>query len=479
MIGDPQYAWPLPLPVHHNRLMQVEAATSVDEVAVKVTLNDIHRRFTLAEANHTELLKTVRSLFGLAKSESLHLWWVDEDGDNCCLDHEAELIEAVRWARNNCNGLLKVRGRFGSDSGPHASFNRSVKPAFNDYYDTSSSSGTDEYENDCGSAMYESESEYDSVNAYPYVRAEHLDDVYNDASSDTETEEPSTPIGAVAYYTPIASLPGVLLRELEDREMEEGLLGRPDFTIATSIFADDALSWHQTSSTQYEPADTKQMGTQIAPKMSEQCIQTDLISFTQTARPSVTTQSVQTVIITKTACTSTPAPTFTASSTQCDAAETTTTIVQRSPTTSASSTQTTPETNESSTRPAPKSTSTSTQSSSTETTDSYTQYDSTSVDVRSGPDGDESSQQKRFKAVGFSHAVSIPIVEEHEEGEVEDETERPGSPYPHEESDEEGDALLNDERDGEPEAEEEEESERVKVNNAIDALQSPGDFVLV
>ncbi|KAJ3161693.1 hypothetical protein HDU86_006463 [Geranomyces michiganensis] len=358
MIGDTSlsYAWPTTVAAPSSPFAD---STSL---AVKVSLDGTIRRFSLISIDHTELVATVRTLYGLSQEVTLSLSWIDEEGDECRLDHEPELAEAARCARRNAAGLLKLHGHI--------------------------------------------------------MEQGRLGDLFTDDISDSDDSDDEAHPGLPgAFYTAIPPH-NALIREIEESEMEEGLL-------PAAVFTNGDL-WSKSVSCQHEASSVRPMGTQATTSTHEQSIQVNLISLTSATASSTAPRCIST----RTVSTETPrAPSVTTTNmgTQCDH---TNYIVAKA------------------------------------TQDRETQHfaaaSTTAVDVRCGPDGDSTEvSNRRYKTVGFSHSVKIPSI-------VEEEDELSHSPYPHDESDEENEELLSNE-----EGDEEEE-----VMNSSN-VTSPGEFVMV
>ncbi|KAI8826964.1 uncharacterized protein EV422DRAFT_616369 [Fimicolochytrium jonesii] len=166
------------------------------DVSAKITVDGITRRFTLLTADYTDLLATVRSLYSLKADKDLTLSWIDEEGDECRIDQQIELQEAIRCVNHNGERapILKLKGLTVSRS-------------------------------------YRSVQLFESYNSDD-VSDNASDDSSDDGDSDFDNED-TAHLTAGAYYQPLSSLPGTLMGEMEDREMEEGLLA-------------SAMGWKQT-----------------------------------------------------------------------------------------------------------------------------------------------------------------------------------------------------------------------------------------
>ncbi|KAI8918185.1 hypothetical protein DFJ77DRAFT_454694 [Powellomyces hirtus] len=434
MIGDASmsYAWPMSFPTVESYL-PLEGAT--EELAVKVTLKDTIRRFSLATIDHTELLATVRSLFGLSDQLALSLSWIDDEGDECRLDHEAELVEAARFAKQT--NLLRL----------HASLTeRAERIGLFSENDSNSNNSDSESEDDHG----EGGAERDHTKGYEQY----------ESASDSD-DEPHSGI-PTAYYTPLSSTATALIREMEDREMEEGLL--PAGMSGSMLMMDDhhmmTAPWYRSVSCQSDNTHLHgprtPVGVQASTITHEQSIQVNLINLTQPATYAPpTSRDTKHITVTKV-----------------------TTAIQATRMTSDASTEVIPRTTYDMAcqydPPSPAIASTSTQCETTTTSrvDKETQHFNTvCIDARSGPDAIMRTTQRRYKNVDFSHSIRIPTITE-EAGDADEATDhdsdgdQPRSPYPREASDEESDGLLEEENEEGDEHETEETA-------------SPAEFVMV
>ncbi|KAI8593956.1 hypothetical protein BDZ88DRAFT_485598 [Geranomyces variabilis] len=349
MIGDASlaYAWPTPSPLQAS-------LTDLTYLPVKVSLDGTVRRFSLTSIDHTELLATVRTLYGLSDEIELALSWMDEEGDECRLDHEAELAEAARCARRHVTGLLKLRG--------HAVERAQPTDLFRDDISDSSDSDNEESDNE---------------------------------------EYPGLP---GAFYTAIPPH-NALIREIEESEMEEGLL--------PALFTD---GWSKSVSCQHD-ASVHPMAIQATTTTREQSVQANLITLFGA--------SLASTITTRTVSTETP----------------------RTPSVATVGTDMQIETTDMGTQ-CERAITNATQDKETQ---HFAAASTIAVDVRCGPDSDSAEpSNRRYKTVGFSHTVKIPSILE-EEDELH-------SPYPRDESDDESEELLSNE---EEEDEEEERSANV------------------
>ncbi|KAJ3023993.1 hypothetical protein HKX48_008607 [Thoreauomyces humboldtii] len=433
MLGEPSYSWPLSFPAF-------EQSSGDDTFDVKVQLDDITRRFTLFRIDHTDLLATVRSLFGLEDDLALNLSWIDNENDVCSLDSAAELAACVRFAKRNGAEVLKLQG--------HVEERRFRDGNFAD-------------------DISDSEDDFET-----YEKASS--DVDDDSDSDSDGESPAH---AGPYYTPLLSSTAIaLIREMEDREMEEGLLPPSSCNLLEA-------SWHQNSiscQTGGGGANSlhlnRAVGVQASAITHEQSIQVNLISL---AQPAHHVKPRPIVFSTSTSCQATTgtcnASTLTSqTSTTCDSG--TQMMAHVATLTKEAGTERTP-TRTISTQynpPAPTAVSTSTQS--VETSDKESQHFASAI----AGDCASVAAARRYKMVGFqSHATCIPTIatideeedddEEYVEEYAEDENEEdayvdaPRSPYAREESDEESEGLL----------------EREEEESGGGDAQSPDEFVLV
>ncbi|KAJ3184581.1 hypothetical protein HDU87_003982 [Geranomyces variabilis] len=364
MIGDASlaYAWPTPSPLQAS-------LTDLTSLAVKISLDGTVRRFSLASIDHTELHATVRTLYGLAGEDELSLSWMDEEGDECRLDHETELAEAARCARRHGTGLLKLHGHT--------------------------------------------------------VERTQSSDLFRDdisESSDSDDEEQQHPGLPGAFYTAIPPH-NALIREIEESEMEEGLL--------PALFTD---GWSKSVACQHDAA-ARPMGVQATTTTRDQSIQVNLIT------PSGA--SLANTITTRTVSTETP----------CTPSVTTVGTDMHVSTAHMGTQMHVATTHMHMGTQFDRATTSATQDKETQ---HFAAASTIAVDVRCGPDAHR-------KTVGFSHSIKIPSIVEEEDELI------PNSPYPRDESDEESEELLSNEED-----EEKKEEEQFAAN-----VTSPGEFVMV
>ncbi|KAJ3185296.1 hypothetical protein HDU85_001346 [Gaertneriomyces sp. JEL0708] len=243
MLGDPYF-------VETASHVEHESGSHYDVecVSVKVKINQVYRRFQLPfPVDYETLLGHVHLLFEIPRDTTLKLWWTDDDGDDCMLEHEIEFREAIWWAKRWARGLVRIQGRVSQRLLDTCSSGAS--PAtWHPQTSYANFSGSDsELSSSSGSS-----SEYEHFNS---------DEEAADALSELSHEADEARTHYAAYYTPISHFGGGELgSSLISEATSDGVPPTPVATrllsnVVGNILMDEGIVWHKTVATQSEASD--------------------------------------------------------------------------------------------------------------------------------------------------------------------------------------------------------------------------------